>query len=453
MFQNHAIAARHFIRGVSAKRIAGWRCLWLGSVAALLACTGCKPPDSKAAASPPAEVSYVLPVERNYREYEEFTGRLQAINAVDIKPEVTGILEEVLFTDGADVDPKQPLFRIDARPYKAEAARTASLIDQYKAQVARLEHQYDRAKKLLGSGAVSQEEFEVLQYQRDEAEASQHSAEAANRAAELNVERSEIHSKFAGRAGKHMVDAGNLVKANETTLVSIVSLDPIYAFFDVDERTVLKISRGDSPKSTKDRLLGLPVHFALADQQGGGFPIDGEVVIVDNQLDAGTGTLRLWAKIPNSKFMLRPGNFVRCQFPIGDEKPGLFVPETALGSDQGQPFIYVITDKDEVAYRRVDVGPLEGKMRAIQSSLKAGERVMVSGLQRVKAGAKVSAKPYVEDGAGKAKTGNSGERESDRKDQNRVPKTELKSDSKTDPSAEKASEPPVHVTNDGKPAQ
>ena len=402
--------------------------------------------DEKAKANTPAppEVSYVLPVERKYTEFEEFTGRIEAINTVVIRPRVTGYVDKMLFTDGQDImleegKEKPLLFRIDPRPYKAEAARTAALISQFKAQVQRLEHQYDRAKKLVGSGAVSQEEVEVLQYQRDEAEASQRAAEAANKAADLNVEYSEIRAPLSGRMGRHMVDAGNLVKADDTPLVTIVSLDPIFAYFDLDERTVLKIRRLDSEKSIKEHLLGLKVHFAAADEQTE-FPIEGEVDFVDNQLDAGTGTLRLRAKIKNPKLLLSPGMFVRCRFPVGDEKDGLFVPETALGSDQGQPFIDVVNDKDEVVYRRVDVGPLEGKLRAIESNLNTGEHVIVSGLQRVKAGTKVAPKLYVED---KPVNGKPSEKAGEKAKENKSDKPEEKK-TLDEP-------PPVHVLEGGKP--
>ena len=438
--------------------------LWGLLPCALLSFAGCKP-EAKASTPAPAEVSYVLPIERKYTEFEVFTGRVQAIDTVEIKARVTGYVDKVLFTDGQDIGVNQPLYRIDSRPYKAEAARTAALISQYKAQVQRLEHQYDRAKKLVGSHAVSEEEVEVLQYQRDEAEASQRAAEAANKAAELNVEYSEIKAPIAGRSGNHLVDAGNLVKADDTLLVKIVSVDPIYAYFDVDERTMLKIRRHDSEQSIKEHLLGLKVHFATADEQTK-FPIEGEIDFVDNQIDPGTGTLRLRAKIHNPKPQLTPGNFVRCRFPVGDEQAGLFVPETALGSDQGQPFIFVINDKDEVVYRRVDVGPLEGKLRAIQSSLSVGERVIVSGLQRVKAGTKVAAKLYVEEKPADAKpTGKasepSGEKAKDKKDNTTDKPADKKSDQaddKTKPptpdaKAEPPAEPPpVHVLDGGKPA-
>jgi RND family efflux transporter MFP subunit len=358
----------------------------------LLPFSGCDKAAAKPAAPKPPDVTVALPEQKKYTDFEDFTGRLQAINTIEMKARVTGYIDEVLFQDGSDVTANQPLFKIDPRPYEDEAARTASMISQFKAQVSRLESQYNRSKKLVGNGAVSQEEVEILQFQRDEAVASMHAAEAGNKTAQLNVEYSQIKAPIAGRISRRLVDPGNLVKADETPLVMIVSLDPIYAYFDVDERTVLKIRKLNADTMAKrDPLLGLKVQIATADQQNE-FPIEGVVDFVDNQLDAGTGTLRLRAKVENANLLLSPGMFVRCRLPIGKEKLGLFVPESAIGSDQGQAYIDVVDGNNKVDYRQVEYGALQDGKRAILTNLKANERVIVAGLQRVKAGSVVAPK-------------------------------------------------------------
>ena len=359
-------------------------------------CLGCSKPAPPPNATKTVEVPVIYPTERKFTETEEFSGRLQAVDAIELRSRVTGYLDEVLFKDGADVDQGTPLFRIDARYFNATSERAAANIARYDAQIERLESQLNRAKKLVGGGAVSQEEVEVLKSQVDEAKAAKKGEEALKEMADLDVNYALIKAPIAGRISRRWIDAHSTVKADETSLAMLVSLNPIYAYFDVDERTVLRIRRlaappagapptVSDPETTNkpDPLIDTVVQFSLTDEKNE-FGIPGKIDFVDNQLDPSTGTLRVRAKIDNPKLFLLPGMFVRCRLPIGPEKVGRFVPEECLGSDQGQSFLYVVNDANKVQYRHVQLGPLESGSRAILSNLSKNDRVIVAGLQRVK---------------------------------------------------------------------
>ncbi len=379
------------------RRFAWHQIALLGIVSfAIAPLAGCGKPTGKPPEPKPVEVQVALPLEQRFTESEEFSGRLKAVNSIEIKAQVTGYLDAVLFEDGADVKPGTPLFKIDPRLFIADAERAAANITMYDAQIQRLDGQLNRAKKLVGSGAISQEEVEILKSQLDEAKASKKGAVAMKKSADDYVEYTEINAKISGRISRRLIDAHNMVKANETPLAVLVSLNPIHAEFDVDERTVLKIRRMKEETTTDDNtpfktdsLLKTIVRLSLTDDREE-YNLKGEVDFVDNQLDPSTGTLRVRAKIENPNLFLSPGMFVRCRLPIGSEKTGLFVPEQALGSDQGQSFLYVVNDENVVVYRRVQLGPLQAGKRAILSNLTANERVIVAGLQRVRGGTKVT---------------------------------------------------------------
>jgi RND family efflux transporter MFP subunit len=249
---------------------------------------------------------------------------------------------------------------------------------------------------LRPSGSVTEEAFDQARFDRAEAEASLEAAEAATALAQLNLEYSYVLSPITGRISRRLVDPGNLVQADETPLATIVSVDPMYAYFDVDERTVLRLRRlamDGTVQSSGSQLMN--VQFALADEED--FTIPGKINFFDNQVDPATGTLRMRAVIANPKGFLSPGLFVRLRVPVGAPHEALLVREEALGTDQGQRFLYVVDDKNEVAYRRVKVGLLTGGRRVIESGLKPNERVVVTGLQRVRPGTKVL--PKVADNA------------------------------------------------------
>lgn len=345
---------------------------------------GCKPPEPPKPPKP-AEVFVATPTEETVTDHEEFTGRTHAEQTVELRARVTGYLDSVHFKDGALVKEGELLFEIDDGPYVSEAERAAAAVEQGKAKLERLTRQENRVKQLLATKAISQENYDQVAFDRSEAVAALAAATATKGLADLNLGYTKVYAPISGRIGRRLIDAGNLVRADETPLANIVSLDPIQAYFDIDERTVLRIRRlitEGKVRSARDSKV--VVEIGLADHTD--FPLKGTIDFIDNQIEASTGTLRARAEIPNKNFLLSPGFFVRLRMPIGDPHPSLLVPEEALGSDQGHRFLYVLNDKNEVNYRRVQVGPLRDGRRVIESGITATDRVVVEGLQRVKRG-------------------------------------------------------------------
>ena len=353
---------------------------------------GCQKTEAKVVAPKPPEVFIAYPIHETVIEHEDFTGRIMAVNTVEIRARVSGYLDKVLFTDGADVKAGDPLFEIDPRTYKAEVDRAQATVSQAQAKLSRLKKQEERSKKLFSSKNISQEEHEAVGYDRAEAEAAVSVAQSDLELAQLNLGFTRVSSPLNARISRRLVDPGNLIKADETPLVNLVSLNPIYAYFDVDERTVLRMRRliqEGKIKSARDSEVH--IELALADETD--FTLKGTINFVDNQIDASTGTLRVRAVVENPNLMLAPGMFVRLRIGIGAPRQALLVREEALGTDQGQRFIYVVNEKDEVVYRRVKVGWLTGGYRVIEDGIQATDRVIVTGLQRVRPGVKVSVKP------------------------------------------------------------
>ncbi|MGC4004311.1 MAG: efflux RND transporter periplasmic adaptor subunit [Pirellulales bacterium] len=281
-----------------------------------LIAAGCNKAVSQATTPPPPEVFFVEPQQRSYQESEEFTGRLWAIDTIEIRARVSGYLDKAFFKDGAIVKKGDTLFQIDPRTYETEVLRTTSAVTQLRARLQRLESQLARSKKLVTSNAVSKEEVEVLQFDRDEAEATMHAAEAAQRNAELNVEFATIKSPIDGKISRRLVDPGNLVQADMTALAHLVSLNPLYAYFDMDERTLLKIRRMDAAT-----MSPVDVKLSLADRDD--FSILGRVDFEDNQLDSSTGTLRMRAKVDNAGELLSPGMLRAVSLPDRRRKAGI----------------------------------------------------------------------------------------------------------------------------------
>ncbi|MFO0918539.1 MAG: efflux RND transporter periplasmic adaptor subunit [Planctomycetaceae bacterium] len=358
-------------------------------------CSGCQ---KQTAAPPPAkppEVIVSCPTSRTIIDFEETTGRLGAVTLVDVRARVSGYLDEVQFTDGADVEKDAPLFQIDARPFAAALAQAQATVQQMNSRLDRMRRQEERLVELANKKVTTAEELDLVKSQRQETEAELKAAKAAADIAKLNLEFTRIESPVAGRISRRMVDPGNLIKADDTPLATIVALDPIYAYFDIDERTVLQMKRmiAEGTLSSVDEKT-IPIQISLADEEE--FTHAGVVNFMDNQLSPTTGTLRLRADVQNPSKLLAPGMFVRVRVPIGESRETLMIREESLGSDQGQRFVFVVNENDEVEYRRVKTGRLYQGERVIDDGLKPEDRVIVKGLQRVRPGIKVTAKPYGE---------------------------------------------------------
>ncbi len=347
-----------------------------------------------------------IPIEETVTEFEEVTGRTWAINTIDVRARVSGYLDKVYFKDGGEVKAGDVLFEIDQRPFKADLDKAIASVKQAESHLERLVRQEERMKQLLPSKAITKDEYEAITFERAEADAALAAARASEETAQLNLGFTRVTSRISGTIGRRLIDPGNLVKADETPLAAVVSLNPIYAYFDLDERTVLRLRRmiqSGTVKSPQD--VELPAQVAVADDPN--YTMTGIINFIDNQLDGSTGTLRGRAVVQNHDGLLSPGLFVRLRVPIGAPHKAVLVREEALGSDQGQRFVYVVekvknkdtgVEEDVVAYRRVQIGMLLGGRRVIESGLELNERVIVTGLQRVRPGAKVQAKMVDQDG-------------------------------------------------------
>lgn len=383
-------------------------------VLALFAAVGCARPQPTLTPTKPPEVVVATPTVQEVTDYEDFTGRTEAFAAVEIRARVTGYLTKIEFKDGADIKQGDPLFQIDPTLYQAEVDRTKATLAQSRALVQQAEAELDRAGKdfarVSGSQAVSREEIDRITGDKAKASAALTAAQAAVgvaqaslRTAEQNLAWCRITAPLSGRLSRRSIDPGNLVKADETVLTSIVATDPIYANFDVDDRTLLRIRRLiREGKMTSARERQAQLQIGLPDEDG--FSYTGVIDFSDNKLDPGTGTLRVRATVKNESVnnnrLLTPGQFVRVRLPIGLPRKAVLVPEESLGTDQGQKFVYLVreatTDKgekaQEVAYRAVKTGQAFGPLRVIESGVTDADRVIVSGHQRVRPGAMVSPK-------------------------------------------------------------
>ncbi|WP_165069970.1 efflux RND transporter periplasmic adaptor subunit [Paludisphaera rhizosphaerae] len=359
---------------------------------------GCSKPPAAVVASAPAEVLVSFPVEREVAEYADFTGRLEAVRSVEVRARVGGHLDRVHFQDGDEVKEGDLLFEIDPRPYEFALERAEGTAAQAEARLERLEVDQRRTSNLLSRGASNREEYDHVFADLKEAKASLNVARADRDLAKLNVGFARVAAPFAGRLSRRLVDPGNLVEANTTPLTTIVSLDRMYVYFDIDERTVLTIRSLIRDGRAQSRTGGstLPILAGLANEEG--FPHRGSIDFSDNRLNPRTGTLRVRGTIANPVIegrgirMLSPGLFARVRLPFGTPHRALLVTERAVDTDQGQKILYVVDAKDQVAVRPVRLGAVHDGLREVESGLTPGERVVVVGLQQIRPGAVVAPK-------------------------------------------------------------
>lgn len=337
-------------------------------------------PAAAAQAGPPVSSAVVL--EKAIVETQEFSGRLEAIETVEIRPRVAGYITAVNFKPGAEVKKGDVLFVIDPRPYQAEADRTQAVAAaaRARADLARLELQ--RAERLLADKAVAQREFDERAAGQKELDANARAATAQHEAARLNLAYTRVSAPIDGRVSKAEITLGNLVDAS-AVLTSVVSLERIYASFDGDEDTYLRVSRRVHAGQPVDVKIG------LAGEEG--FPHSGKLEFVDNQLDSRSGSVRMRATFANSERLLAPGLFARVQIAGGAPQQQILITDRAIGTDQDRKFVYVVDKDGKAEYRAVKLGPVNDGLRVVRDGLKPGERIVVNGLQRVRPGAPVTA--------------------------------------------------------------
>jgi multidrug efflux system membrane fusion protein len=342
--------------------------------------TGKAAPAAAGAEGPPVSAATV--VEKAIAETQEFSGRLEAIDVVAIRPRVSGFITAVNFKPGSEVKKGEVLFEIDPRPFRAEAdrAEAAANAARARADLARLE--LARAEKLLGDKAIAQREFDERAAGQKELDASARAATAQAEAAKLNLSYTRVIAPINGRVSKAEITLGNLVDPT-AVLTSVVSLDRIYASFDGDESTYLRVAKRAHGGAA------VPVRVGLVDEEG--FPHEGKLEFVDNQLDTRTGSVRLRAVFANEDRSMAPGLFARVQIGGGDEHKELLIADRAVGTDQSYKFVYVVDAQGKAEQRKVTLGPVVDGLRVVRGGLKPGEQIVVNGLQRVKPGAPIKA--------------------------------------------------------------
>jgi RND family efflux transporter MFP subunit len=316
------------------------------------------------------------------------------VDSVEVRARVSGYLQKVNFKEGDLVKAGDVLFEIDPRPFQAALDQAKAKVKQDEAQLTYDEAEYQRFVRLGQSGAAAQTEVDKASAARGVDHANIAAAKAAVAARELDVGYTKVTAPVAGRVSRYVVTVGNLIQAGDqggTLLTTIVSVDPMYAYFDVDELTALRVRQlARAGKSESPRDGGYPVFLGLADESG--HPHRGTINFVENQVNPKTGTIRVRGVFPNADQVLLPGLFARVRSPIGRPHPALLVGDRALDTDQGQKVLYLVSEKNEVVVRPVRTGSLHDGLREITDGLKPGERVVVNGLQQIRAGVVVEPK-------------------------------------------------------------
>lgn len=358
---------------------------------------GCNKPQQTGlpATLPPPDVTVATPLEREVTDRDEYTGRLAAVKSVTIRARVSGYLQSIHFREGALVKEGDLLYIIDPRPYQAKYDQAQANLNRALATLELARNDLDRAEQLYKSHTIAEDVYDARSKQKNEAAATVEATRAAVASTNLDLEFTHIRAPITGRISKSQVTEGNLVKGGDmesTLLTTIMALDPIYVYFTVDERSMLRYLRGKKPVSgapAEDATH--PVWVRLGDEVD--YQHKGQLDFVDNQFDKATGTMEIRGIIPNPDFMLLPGMFANVQM-LGEEPyPALLIPDSAISIDQTIKFVYVVSQNNVAIRREVVTGHLLDGLRVIRSGLQAGDRVILTGLQSVEANKPVNPKP------------------------------------------------------------
>ncbi len=339
----------------------------------------------------PVPVTVAKPVVREIVEDDEFIGRFEAVDQVTLRSRVGGYLDKVHFKDGAIVKQGDTLFTIDQRPFQAALDQARASLDVAKTLVDFTKVQFDRAEKLSQSGNIPTSTLDDRRREYLSAVAQVNGAQAAMVRAQLDLEYTEIKAPLSGRIDRRLVSAGNLVQADQTALTTIVSLDPIDFYFDVDERQALAYARDARTRNAalQEGAGGVEVTVRLADDMES--PVKGRLDFAENRIDQATGTMRLRAQIPNQDLILQPGLFGRVNMPGSLPYRGVLVPDDAIGADQDRRIVYVVDDAGKVTPKPVRIGPRIYGYRVVRSGLTGDETIVINGLMRIRPG--VTVKP------------------------------------------------------------
>ncbi len=359
--------------------------LWLG---------GCGK-KQQAVELPPPVVTVTQAILKKIQDWDEYTGRLAPMGTVDVRPRVSGYITEVKFVDGDLVKKGQPLFIIDPRPYQADYDRARAEVAKADAALTLAGADFERARQLRDKGVTAAGDFDQRSANYQQATGAAQSARAALEAAKLNLEFCTVTSPIDGRASLANVTVGNLVSADgKDPLTTIVSTNPIYAYADVDERSLLRYVRYyQSKKAGPEDVDEVKVPIQLALQDESDFSHTGYIDFIDNRVDPSTGTIRLRGVFDSENGLLGPGLFVRVRIPSGEPYEAVLVPQRSVASDQGQKYVVLVLPDNTAEIRPVELGTLSDDMQVIKSGVKAGDTVVVDGLLKVRPGQKVDPKP------------------------------------------------------------
>jgi len=388
------------------------------AIAAALSMAGCggnAAARAAAVAPPPPQVDVAQVVARRVTEFDEFTGRFEAVERVEIRPRVSGYIASVNFAEGREVKKGDVLFVIDPRPYEADYKHAKAQVDQARSQSELAKSERERATRLLQAHAISQEEYDTRVAGLQQADANVEAAQAALDTAALNLTFTRVTAPISGRISRALVTEGNLVTSGQTMLTTLVSLDPIYVRFDGDEQAYLKYTKlarenakarasANAGATAKHPATGKALNAGAAQPEAGeagaavmvgladepGYPHSGVMVFVDNEVDPTTGTIRGRARLDNHDRAFTPGLFARVKLMGSNQYNATMVNDSAIGTDQTVRYVLVVGADNKVQYRPVKLGPIIDGLRVITDGLKPGETIVVNGLQRVRPGSPVT---------------------------------------------------------------
>jgi RND family efflux transporter MFP subunit len=333
-------------------------------------------------AAPAPSVSVATVVSRQVSDFDEFTGRFEAVERVEIRPRVTGYISSVNFVQGREVTRGEVLFVIDPRPYEADLKHARAQLEQARSQLTLATSEQDRANRLLAAHAISREELESRESALEQAHATVAGAQAAVDTAALNLSFTRVTAPITGVVSRAEITAGNLVTSGQTLLTTVVSVDPIYVSFQGDEQGFLNFMnfarKGGEAQATH------PVFVGLANEEG--YPHQGTIAFVDNEIDAATGTVRARGRLDNHNREFTPGMFARVKVTGARTFPALLINESAVGTDQGLKYVLRVGNDNTIEYRQVTLGPVVDGLRVVRAGLNAGDTIVVNGLQHVRPG-------------------------------------------------------------------
>ena len=341
-------------------------------------------PSAKASAAPP-EITVAKVIHRPLREWQEFTGRLQAVNTVEIRPRVSGYVDRVAFQDGARVKKGQLLFQIDPRPFQAEVERLLAERSRSASDLELARANRARAERLIGAHAISREEYERQVAALSSAQGALGSIEASLTEARLNREFTEVRAPIDGHVSRAIVTPGNLV-TSASLLTTLVSDDPVYVYFDADEQSYLRYAKAEH--SAAQGAAAPSVYIGLVDEQG--YPHAGKLDFIDNQVDPATGTIRARAALANPEGRYTPGLFARVRLVGGENRDSVLIEDRAVGTDLSKKYVLTLTSDNHVEYRLIELGPEIDGLRVVERGLAPDDLIVVNGMQHVRPGQAVA---------------------------------------------------------------